>query len=56
MMVTIAWNPPGLHLLDELPKENPFNTDYYSVNILTEFFGLQPQVNGRRLVIHADNA
>jgi histone-lysine N-methyltransferase SETMAR len=56
MMVTIAWNPLGLHLLDALPKSNKFDTEYYSVNILTEPLPFHPQVDGRRLVIHADNA
>jgi hypothetical protein len=26
MMVTIAWNPPGFHLLDAFAKGNTFNT------------------------------
>jgi hypothetical protein len=36
MMVTIAWNPLGFHLLDALPKSNTFNAEYYNVNLLTE--------------------
>jgi hypothetical protein len=35
MMVTIAWNPLGFHLLDELPKSNTFHAECYHVNILT---------------------
>jgi hypothetical protein len=50
MMVTIAWNPLGFHLLDALPKSNTFNIEYYSVNILTEFLPLRPQADGKRLV------
>jgi transposase len=56
MMVTMAWNPLGFHLLHALPKWNIPNAGYYRVNILTELLSLRPQVDGRRLVIHADNA
>jgi hypothetical protein len=56
MMVTIGWNLLGFHLLDALPKGNPFKTEYYRVNILTESLLLCPPVDGRRLIIHADNA
>jgi hypothetical protein len=56
MMVTIAWNPLGFHFLDALPKSNPFNAEHYRVNLLTEFLPLRPHVDGRRLIIHADNA
>jgi hypothetical protein len=55
MMVTIAWNPLRFHLLDAPPKSNAFNAEYCRVNILTELLPLRPQVDGRRLVIHADN-
>jgi hypothetical protein len=56
MMVTIAWNPLGFYLFGALPKGNTFNIEYYRVNILTELLPLRPQVDGRRLVTHADNA
>jgi histone-lysine N-methyltransferase SETMAR len=56
MMVTIAWNPLGFHLLDALPKGNTCNAEYYRVNILAELLPLRLQVDGRRLVIHADKA
>jgi hypothetical protein len=56
MMVIIAWNPLGFHLFDALPKGNTFNAEYYRVNILTELLLFRPQVDGRRLVIHAGNA
>jgi hypothetical protein len=56
MTVTIAWTPLGFHLLDALPKGNTFNIEYYRVNILTELLPLRPQADGRRLVIHTDNA
>jgi transposase len=56
MMVAIAWNSLGFHLLDAFPKDNTFNIGYYRVNVLTELLPLRPQVDGRKLVIHADNA
>jgi hypothetical protein len=56
MMVTIAWNPLGLHLLDARPKGKAINAEHYCVNIPTELLPLRPQVDGRRLVIYADNA
>jgi hypothetical protein len=56
MMVTIAWNPLEFHLLNTLPKGNMFNAEYYRVDTLTDFLPLCPQVDRRRLVIHADNA
>jgi hypothetical protein len=56
MIVAIAWSPLRFHLFDALPKGKTFNAEYYSVNILTEFLPLRPQVDGRRLVIHADSA
>jgi transposase len=55
-MVTIAWNPLGFHLIKALPKGMSFNAEYYRDNILTELLPLQPQADGRRLVLHADNA
>jgi histone-lysine N-methyltransferase SETMAR len=55
MMVTIAWNPMGFHLLDALPRGNTLNAKYYRVDIVTELLPLRPQVDWRRLIIHADN-
>jgi hypothetical protein len=56
MMVTIAWNLLEFHLLNTLPKGNMFNAECYRADILTDFLPLRPQIDGRRLVIHADNA
>jgi hypothetical protein len=56
MMVTIAWNPLGFHLLDALSKGNTSNAEYYRLTILIEHFPLRPQVDGRGLIIYADNA
>jgi hypothetical protein len=55
-MVAIAWNPLGFHLLDALPKGNTLNAEYYRVHIRTELLPFCPQVDERRLIIHADNA
>jgi hypothetical protein len=35
MMVMIAWNPLGFHLLGCLPKGQIFNAEYYRANILS---------------------
>jgi histone-lysine N-methyltransferase SETMAR len=56
MMVTIAWNPLGFHLVDALPKGSTFDAQYYRVNILTELLPLRPEIDGRPFVIHVDNA
>jgi hypothetical protein len=42
MMVTIAWNPLGFHLLDALPKGNKFNAECQRVKILTEILCASP--------------
>jgi transposase len=55
MMVAIAWNPVRFHFLDALPKGSIFNARHYRVNILTDLLQLHWQVDGRRLVIHADD-
>jgi hypothetical protein len=55
-MATIPWNSLEFHLLEELPKGNKFIAEYYRVNIFTEFLRLRQPVDGRRLILHADNA
>jgi transposase len=55
-MVTIAWNPLEFPLIVELPKGRSFNTEYCRGNILTALTQLQPEDDGRKLVVHADNA
>jgi hypothetical protein len=47
MIVTMASNPLGFHLLDALPKGNTSDAQYYRVNIFTELLPLRPQVDGR---------
>jgi hypothetical protein len=56
MIVTIAWNPLGFHLFAARPKGNIFSAEHYRVDIFTELLSLRPQVDGRKLVTHADNA
>jgi hypothetical protein len=54
--VTIAWNPLGFPLIVALPKWRTFNAEYYRDNILAALTQLQPEDDGRKLVVHADNA
>jgi hypothetical protein len=56
IMVTIAWNPFGFHLIVALPKGRTFNAEYYRDNILAALTQLQPEDDRRKLVVHADNA
>jgi transposase len=39
-----------------LPKGRTFNAEYYRDNILAALTQLQPEDDGRKLVVHADNA
>jgi histone-lysine N-methyltransferase SETMAR len=55
IMVTIAWNPLGFHLVEILPKGRSFNAEYYRDNILTELIQFRPEAGERYLVIHVDN-
>jgi hypothetical protein len=48
-MLTIAWNPLELHLLDALLKGRTFNAECYCDNILTALLQLRRQVDGRKL-------
>jgi hypothetical protein len=56
IMVTIAWNSLGFPLIVALPKERVFNAEYYRDNILATLTQFQPEDDGRKLVVHADNA
>jgi hypothetical protein len=56
MMVAITWNRLEFHVLDALPKATTLNPDDFRVNILTELLALRSQVDGRRIVTHADSA
>jgi hypothetical protein len=52
----IAWNPLGFPLIVALPKGRTFNTKYYRDNTLVALTQLQPEDEGRKLIVHADNA
>jgi hypothetical protein len=56
IMVTIAWNPLGFPLIVALPKGRTFNAEYYRDNILATLTQLQPDDDGRKVVVRADNA
>jgi transposase len=55
-MVAIAWNPLGFPLILVLPTGRTFNTEYYRDNILAALTQFQPEDDGTKLVVHADNA
>jgi histone-lysine N-methyltransferase SETMAR len=55
-MVTIAWNPLGFPLIVAVPKGRSFNAEYYHDNIFAALTQLQPENDGEKLVVHADNA
>jgi hypothetical protein len=56
MILTIAWNPLGFHLVEVFPKGRDFNAEYYRENILTKLLRFRPEADDRYLVLHADNA
>jgi histone-lysine N-methyltransferase SETMAR len=56
IMVTIAWNPLGFSLIMILPKGRTFNAEHDRDNILAALTQLQPEDDGRKFVVHADNA
>jgi hypothetical protein len=56
IIVTIAWNSLGFHLIEALPKGRRFNAEYYRDNIPTELIQFRPQTGERYVVIHAGNA
>jgi histone-lysine N-methyltransferase SETMAR len=56
IMVIIAWNPLRFPLIVALPKGGTFNVEYYCDNVLAALTQLQPEDDGRKLVVHADNA
>jgi hypothetical protein len=56
IMVTIAWNSLGFPLIVALPKERTFNAEDCRDTILAALTQFQPEGDGRKLVVHADNA
>jgi histone-lysine N-methyltransferase SETMAR len=59
IMVTVAWNTSGFHVLAALPKGIKFNARYYITDILTPIMewragsGIR---SPRKLIVHADNS
>jgi hypothetical protein len=45
----------GFPLIVALPKGRTFNAEYYRDNILAAMTQCQPEDDGRKLVVHADN-
>jgi histone-lysine N-methyltransferase SETMAR len=56
MMLTIPWNPHGLHLIDAMPKKEKYSTRHYVDNILTFLCQRLMPAGKCKLIIHADNA
>jgi histone-lysine N-methyltransferase SETMAR len=59
VLVTLAWNAHGFHLIKALPKGMKFNSTYYIHEILTpllDWYNTQFGQTHQNLVIHADNA
>jgi hypothetical protein len=59
LMVTIAWNSAGFHLIEVLPKGHRFNADYGCSSVLTRLSRISRQFRNearRKLILHADNA
>jgi transposase len=46
----------GIPLIVALPKGRTFNAKYYRDNIFTALIQFQPEDDGRKRVVHADNA
>jgi hypothetical protein len=55
-MASIAWNPLGFHVLEALPKGRTFDADCYRDNSLTELVPRRPEGNGRKHIIHSEDA
>jgi hypothetical protein len=58
-MVTIVWNPPGLHLIKVLEKGRRFNAGYYIAEILeslSQWRSIEATGNERKLLVYVDNA
>jgi hypothetical protein len=43
LMVTIAWNPDGLHVIEVLPKGQGFDADYHCSSALTQLLKITRQ-------------
>jgi histone-lysine N-methyltransferase SETMAR len=56
IMVTVAWNPLRFPLIVALPMGRTFNAEHYHANVLAALAQLYPENDGKKLVVHADNA
>jgi histone-lysine N-methyltransferase SETMAR len=59
LIVTIAWNPNGFHVIEVLPKGQKFNTDYYCSSVLAKPSKIATRFRNetrRKLILPADNA
>jgi histone-lysine N-methyltransferase SETMAR len=59
VMLTIVWNPSGLHVIDVLPKGTKFNAGHNVSNVLSPLAiwrRTQMRRSTRKLIVHADNA
>jgi hypothetical protein len=57
-MLTIVWNPRGLHLIKVLEKGRKFKARYYiaeTVESLFQWRSIGAAGNERKLLLHADN-
>jgi hypothetical protein len=58
-MLIIVWNPRGFHLIKVLEKGRISNIGYYITEILerlSQWRSIEAAGNGRKLLVHADNA
>jgi hypothetical protein len=55
-MLAIAWNPLVFSLVVALPKGHTFNAEYYPDNILATLTQVNSEDDGKRFVVHTDNA
>jgi hypothetical protein len=55
-MLTIFWNPNGLHLIYRMPQREKSSTRYYVDNILTPICQRLIPAGKCKLVIHTDNS
>jgi hypothetical protein len=53
---TTAWNSLGFPFIVAFPKGRTFNAEYYRDNIFAALTQFQPEDDGRKLIVHADNA
>jgi hypothetical protein len=58
-MLTIAWSPPGFHLIKVLENGRKFNAGYYITEVLeplSQWRSIKAAGNEQKLLVHANNA